>query len=259
MISGPPAILQELSNSTEFKDLRPQTAPINGPYHAPHLYSTDDVDEIIEGLAGKAKDFKIFHELLLASETVGTESSDFVSALKAAVAQILLCELSWPQIIRNIQHQFQRTSSNVLDVTTIGVVSEQFILKTLKQTSLGEHVRARSTPPKQLLNEDTESGRDGHQKLAIVGMAGRFPSSDNHEAFWDLLLAGLDVHKEPDARLHWDVGSHVDPAGNRKNTSQTSYGCWLDHPDLFDARFFNISPREAPQIDPAQRLALMTA
>lgn len=32
-------------------------------------------------------------------------------------------------------------------------------------------------------------------KLAIVGMAGRFPNAADHEKFWDLLAAGLDVHK----------------------------------------------------------------
>ena len=32
-------------------------------------------------------------------------------------------------------------------------------------------------------------------KLAIVGMAGRFPNAADHEKFWDLLHAGLDVHK----------------------------------------------------------------
>lgn len=48
-------------------------------------------------------------------------------------------------------------------------------------------------------------------------------------------------------------------SGKRKNTSKVSWGCWLDNPDLFDASFFCISPREAPQVDPAQRLALMTA
>lgn len=34
------------------------------------------------------------------------------------------------------------------------------------------------------------------QKLAIVGMAGRFPNAADHEKFWDLLYAGLDVHRE---------------------------------------------------------------
>ena len=59
--------------------------------------------------------------------------------------------------------------------------------------------------------------------------------------------------------LHWDEKTHVDPTGKGKNTSATPFGCWLDRSELFDAKFFNISPREAPQIDPAQRLALLTA
>lgn len=33
-------------------------------------------------------------------------------------------------------------------------------------------------------------------KLAIVGMAGRFPNAADHEKFWDLLEAGLDVHRK---------------------------------------------------------------
>jgi naphtho-gamma-pyrone polyketide synthase len=35
--------------------------------------------------------------------------------------------------------------------------------------------------------------------------------------------------------------------------------CFVKRPDLFDSRFFGMSPREAEQADPAQRLALMTA
>lgn len=57
----------------------------------------------------------------------------------------------------------------------------------------------------------------------------------------------------------WDARTHVDSTGKRKNTSATPFGCWLDRPELFDSRFFNISPREAPQVDPAQRIALLTA
>jgi hypothetical protein len=33
-------------------------------------------------------------------------------------------------------------------------------------------------------------------KIAIVGMAGRFPNAADHEAFWQLLEQGLDVHRE---------------------------------------------------------------
>lgn len=39
----------------------------------------------------------------------------------------------------------------------------------------------------------------------------------------------------------------------------TQYGCFLDHPGLFDSRLFNVSPRESAQMDPLQRLLLMTS
>ena len=43
-----------------------------------------------------------------------------------------------------------------------------------------------------------------------------------------------------------------------KNSTTTQYGCFLDQPGLFDSRLFNVSPREAFQMDPIQRLLLMT-
>lgn len=89
-------------------------------------------------------------------------------------------------------------------------------------------------------------------------MSGRFPGADSLDAFWKVLEDGLDVHK-PVPKSRWDTETHVDPTGTRKNTSAAQFGCWLDNPDLWDARFFNVSPREAAQIDPAQRLALMSA
>lgn len=55
------------------------------------------------------------------------------------------------------------------------------------------------------------------------------------------------------------MDSHYDPAGKRVNASHTPYGCFIDEPGLFDAPFFNMSPREAQQTDPMQRLAIVTA
>ncbi|KAG8525619.1 Type I Iterative PKS [Bacidia gigantensis] len=89
-------------------------------------------------------------------------------------------------------------------------------------------------------------------------MAGRFPDAADHEKFWDLLEAGLDVHRRiPSDRF--DVEKHYDPNGKVRNTSHTPYGCFIQEPGLFDPRFFNMSPREAAQTDPMQRLALATA
>ena len=44
-------------------------------------------------------------------------------------------------------------------------------------------------------------------KLAIVGMAGRFPDAADHEKFWNLLEAGLDVHRK--VQIHPDVMIYV--------------------------------------------------
>ncbi|KAG8161359.1 hypothetical protein KVR01_009623 [Diaporthe batatas] len=56
----------------------------------------------------------------------------------------------------------------------------------------------------------------------------------------------------------WSASAHV---GNTsvKNVSGTGFGCWLHQAAQFDAAYFNMSPREAAQVDPAQRLALLAA
>ena len=44
-----------------------------------------------------------------------------------------------------------------------------------------------------------------------------------------------------------------------KNSLITQYGCFLENPGGFDSRLFNVSPREAMQMDPVQRLLLMVS
>ena len=96
-------------------------------------------------------------------------------------------------------------------------------------------------------------------KIAIIGMSCRMPGgATDTEKFWELLENGLDVHRRIPAD-RFDVDTHWDPTGKRVNTSMTQYGCFIDEPGLFDAPFFNMSPREAQQTDPMQRLAIVTA
>ena len=93
--------------------------------------------------------------------------------------------------------------------------------------------------------------------IAIIGFAGRFPDAADHEKFWELLEKGLDVHR-PVPPDRFPVDSHTDPTSKKKNTSHTPFGNFIENPGLFDARFFNMSPREAAQTDPMQRLMLST-
>ena len=97
------------------------------------------------------------------------------------------------------------------------------------------------------------------EPIAIVGMGCRFPgSADNPERFWDLLKAGRDAFGEvpPD---RFDVDSLCDPDPKKPGKMTMRRGAFLDHVDGFDAAFFRISPREAAQTDPQQRLFLEVA
>ena len=101
------------------------------------------------------------------------------------------------------------------------------------------------------------SGKFEQSKIAIIGYSGRFPESASNEEFWDLLHAGRDVHRTiPEDRFAWRT--HFDATGKSKNTSRVQYGCFIKEPGVFDARFFNMSPRESENTDPAQRLAITT-
>lgn len=63
------------------------------------------------------------------------------------------------------------------------------------------------------------------------------------------------MSKIPQSRF--DIDAYFDPHGELKNSLSTQYGCFLDRPGLFDTRLFNVSPKEAAQMDPLQRLLLM--
>ncbi|KAL2170142.1 hypothetical protein VTG60DRAFT_5164 [Thermothelomyces hinnuleus] len=268
-VSGPPASLAQFTKS-DFKD---QSKPITiyGPYHAPHLYSEFDVDEVVKDLTSnreisepdQANSTLTF--LSGAGERVDNQG-DFTALLKGSVGQILLQPIRWSGILGELQAWIESVGGSAAEgfsVTPIATTADQLIYTALRQTPLRSIVPPPSTAAgrskRSPLEEDASFFPNPTKpKLAIIGMSGRFPGAKDNEAFWRVLEQGLDVHK-PVPPLHWDARTHVDPTGARKNTSATPYGCWLDDPAVFDARFFNISPREAPQIDPAQRLALMTA
>ncbi len=94
-----------------------------------------------------------------------------------------------------------------------------------------------------------------HEPIAIVGMAGRFPGARDLEAFWRLQVEGLDAIGEVPAG-RWPVDRFYDPDRSAPGKMYTRYGGFVEGVDLFDARFFGVSPREAAQLDPQQRILL---
>nr|VFK53379.1 MAG: amino acid adenylation domain-containing protein [Candidatus Kentron sp. TUN]VFK55221.1 MAG: amino acid adenylation domain-containing protein [Candidatus Kentron sp. TUN] len=91
--------------------------------------------------------------------------------------------------------------------------------------------------------------------IAIVGMACRFPAGPNPSAFWDMLISGRDA-RGPVPPGRWDIDAFYDPDPDTPGTVHTRYGYFLDRVDGFEPEFFRISPREAMDMDPQQRIML---
>lgn len=258
-VSGPPRSLRLLMESDSFKSATSKSIPVFAPYHAPHLFSQEDVGEIVGCIKSRAARS---HVPVFSASGEFIQDKSFDILLRLAVEQILLQPIHWNHVLERLRADIEATQPQGFQVIPIGTRADQVIYTHLKKSPLASLLSSLPSPPPRV--ESSSPGGDGSypdsgkSKLAIVAMSGRFPGAQDNEAFWDVLYRGLDMHKEvPPSR--WDVRTHVDPTGARKNTSVTPYGCWLEDPAGFDSRFFNISPREAPQIDPAQRLALMTA
>ncbi len=93
-------------------------------------------------------------------------------------------------------------------------------------------------------------------RIAVVGMAGRFPGAPGVEALWQVLAEGretLTVFSEEELRA-----AGVSPLLLADPAYVRSRGL-IDGPDRFDAAFFGLNPREADITDPQHRLLLENA
>lgn len=99
--------------------------------------------------------------------------------------------------------------------------------------------------------DDTPQDRD----IAIIGMSGRFPGSDDLDAFWEHLRLGHDLVGEvPGDR--WASERYFDPDPGRTDKTYSKWGGFLSGIAYFDPLFFGISGSEAEHMDPQQRLFL---
>ncbi|HVY15657.1 MAG TPA: SDR family NAD(P)-dependent oxidoreductase [Rhodopila sp.] len=95
----------------------------------------------------------------------------------------------------------------------------------------------------------TDAQNAGGDAIAVVGMACRFPGEARDcDGFWRMVEAGRDAIRPVPPHRARDMGE-----GTLKPVAL------LDDIETFDAAFFDISPREAVQMDPQQRLFLEVA
>ncbi len=93
------------------------------------------------------------------------------------------------------------------------------------------------------------------EPIAVVGLSCRFPGANNPQDFWNTLLEGqCQVEEVPHDR--WDADRFYDSDSNTKGKITSRLGGFIRDIDQFDASFMEISPREAPFVDPRQRLIM---
>jgi acyl transferase domain-containing protein/acyl carrier protein len=99
---------------------------------------------------------------------------------------------------------------------------------------------------------DVSSGR-----IAIVGMAGRFPGANTVDDLWRNLREGVESISVIDLK-DWGEAVGADPIFLGSSDLVKARPS-IDGVDLFDAGFFGYTPREAQTLDPQQRLFLECA
>ncbi|KAI0121114.1 putative polyketide synthase [Xylariales sp. AK1849] len=265
-VSGPPARLKHVFLKSDFfRDHRSVPLPVYGGLcHAKHIYSKTHIGSIVQTSSLGALEAKFAPYVPIFSTSTGTPfpSKSVGGLLRNIIEEILTRPIQWDNVVQGVKERARNLE-----------VSEYFVLMFRTSLPVHELVEALNSESQQFKvrtkdlvpwivepNMPRQGPRTSQQsKIAIVGVSCRLPGgATDTEKFWEVLDQGLDMHRKIPAD-RFDVDTHYDPTGKSVNTSLTPYGCFIDEPGLFDAPFFNMSPREALQTDPMQRLAIVTA
>ncbi|WP_414513686.1 type I polyketide synthase [Nostoc sp. PCC 9305] len=105
-------------------------------------------------------------------------------------------------------------------------------------------------------NNEFKENQISDLDIAIIGMSGRFPKASNLDKFWQNLKDGLEA-------ISFFSDQELESIGVDKTTlndpNYVKAKAVLEDIELFDAGFFDYSPKTAEIIDPQHRLFLETA
>ena len=102
--------------------------------------------------------------------------------------------------------------------------------------------------------KNLEDDFDG--RIAVIGMAGRFPGAPDLKTFWSNLRNGVEAVQYLSEDELLAAGESID---NIRDPSYVRASAKLDDIDKFDAAFFGMSPRDAAVFDPQHRVFLECA
>ena len=201
-ISGPPSTLRQLIEKSQCLQGPRSTLPLHAPYHAPHLYTLVDLKAVALGRRPETEEVLHNHQPRLPIYSTSTgelhTANNTTDLFTHALHDILQECLRWDQVLRSYISDVPSTEPEERLVLAFGPTKATSGLITALQANSNDKVKLQDSQS-WLLSVSDDSGsaqRVAKPKLAIVGMAGRFPGGADHEAFWESLEQGLDLHKE---------------------------------------------------------------
>ncbi|KAI9711403.1 MAG: polyketide synthase pks13 [Chrysothrix sp. TS-e1954] len=236
-IIGPPTTLSRvLQQCPALKSLPKRDLSIRGPFHTLNLSDAE-----FDGLLGSSS---------LLDLPAG--SGLWKSTVKTACEHVLTRPFDLSEAVRDLDSQLG--SIQHVDLDVIGTSSHaNSIVNQLKAT--GKQVTIRHEHSTDAASRGAMP--DDLGKIAIVGMAGKAPGADDLDDFWQINIMGRDLHKRiPEDRF--DVEEFYSATHNGICSTSAQFGCFIDRPGGFDARFFNVSHREALLMEPCHRQWLMS-
>nr|APH07628.1 PKS2 [Agaricomycetes sp.] len=253
-ISGRPDVLFTFSTSQNHPGVVHRTL-INSLYHSPaHLEGTRD--KVLRDLSTHNVAFPSFSDIKTPLRSTFTgdilTQENHGSLLETVVDMILTQPILWTNVV-----------SKLVDASP--KAGDIRLLNFGPGTGLTRYIE-KSFSPRRIISQDlsipppssSKTAIHAQEPIAIVGMAVDMPGAPNTARLWDILEKGLDTISEiPESRFK--VSDYGPSNNNAKRSMKAHTGNFIDGPDAFDNRFFNISPREARSMDPQQRILLHTA
>ncbi|WP_438426452.1 SDR family NAD(P)-dependent oxidoreductase [Aquimarina macrocephali] len=97
------------------------------------------------------------------------------------------------------------------------------------------------------------------ESIAIIGVHGSYPQSENLDSYWESLKQGKDLTDlVPKSRWDFEEFYDEDPEKAAEGKIYGKWGGFISDVDKFDPQFFNITQEEARIMDPQERLFLQS-
>ncbi|KAI9037691.1 uncharacterized protein KD926_000107 [Aspergillus affinis] len=247
-VFGPPSVLRRLlETSTTLKRSEISILPAFGAVHAGHL-AAPDFDEIVAESPLLDRVIKPNFKLISGSKYEPFTSSTLRKLMPEILMDIFQNSTN-PARLFEVGGSYLEKSKGV-SLYMLGATSYLVLLRRslhLQGLKVTLYTGAPSIPTSEI--------RGGSGAVAIIGMSGQFPGADSIDELWESLMRRDELHRKiPSERFNAD--DYLDETGRGKNAITSALGCFLERPGLFDHKMFNVSPREAIQMDPGQRLLM---